>query len=246
MPIPVLQSLAFTSSTYFVVALARFDINAEVFFLPRLATTSAPSVSEILSSGQNYTCQGGVTCRSVIRGLQALTQYDIYYWFRSEDGAEPLTPVSTMMRRVSTIDVIPYDLTVVNVGADYNMITMLAEDHLTRMHEKVRAIFSDEKDDEAEDVYALCADFVECGHPYYFQETEATRLIPILVRQMIPKASPPVSVRLQNYIRTVNTQCPAIIEDVMKEWRTHPPIVEALRAITETPLAPVPSPEEHP
>ena len=103
-----------------------------------------------------------------------------------------------------------------------------------------------EKDDEAEDVYALCADFVECGHPYYFQETEATRLIPILVRQMIPKASPPVSVRLQNYIRTVNTQCPAIIEDVMKEWRTHPPIVEALRAITETPLAPVPSPEEHP
>ena len=125
MPIPVLQSLAFTSSTYFVVALARFDINAEVFFLPRLATTSAPSVSEILSSGQNYTCQGGVTCRSVIRGLQALTQYDIYYWFRSEDGAEPLTPVSTMMRRVSTIDVIPYDLTVVNVGADYNMITVI-------------------------------------------------------------------------------------------------------------------------
>ena len=37
-------------------------------------------------------------------------------------------------------------------NADYNMITMLAEDHLTRMHEKVRAIFSDEKDDEAEEV----------------------------------------------------------------------------------------------
>lgn len=37
-------------------------------------------------------------------------------------------------------------------NADYNMITMLAEDHLTRMHEKVRAVFSDEKDDEAEEV----------------------------------------------------------------------------------------------
>ena len=36
--------------------------------------------------------------------------------------------------------------------ADYNMITMLAEDHLTRMHDKVCSLFSDEKDDEAEEV----------------------------------------------------------------------------------------------
>lgn len=37
-------------------------------------------------------------------------------------------------------------------NADYNMITLLAEEHLARLHEKVRAIFSDEKDDEAEEV----------------------------------------------------------------------------------------------
>ena len=36
--------------------------------------------------------------------------------------------------------------------ADYNMITMLAEDHLTRMHDKVCSLCSDEKDDEAEEV----------------------------------------------------------------------------------------------
>lgn len=36
--------------------------------------------------------------------------------------------------------------------ADYNMITMLAEDHLTRMHDKVCSLFSDEKDDETEEV----------------------------------------------------------------------------------------------
>lgn len=36
--------------------------------------------------------------------------------------------------------------------ADYNMITMLAEDHLTRKHDKVCSLFSDEKDDEAEEV----------------------------------------------------------------------------------------------
>ena len=36
--------------------------------------------------------------------------------------------------------------------ADYNMITMLAEDHLTRMHDKGCSLFSDEKDDEAEEV----------------------------------------------------------------------------------------------
>ena len=36
--------------------------------------------------------------------------------------------------------------------ADYNMITLLAEEHLTRMHEKIRSVFSDAKDDEAEEV----------------------------------------------------------------------------------------------
>ena len=34
--------------------------------------------------------------------------------------------------------------------ADYNMITMLAEDHLTRMHDKVCSLFSDMQEEESE------------------------------------------------------------------------------------------------
>ena len=74
----------------------QFDITATIWFLPRLAMTTAPSVSQILASGQNYTCEGRTPCRAVIRGLQPITQYDVYYWFRSEAGAEPLTSVSEM------------------------------------------------------------------------------------------------------------------------------------------------------
>ena len=36
--------------------------------------------------------------------------------------------------------------------ADYNMITMLAEDHLTRMHDKVCSLFSDMQEEESEEV----------------------------------------------------------------------------------------------
>ena len=102
-----------------------------------------------------------------------------------------------------------------------------------------------EKEDEAEDVYALCADFIECGHTFYFQPTEAPTLIPRLIRQMIPKASPLVAARLRNYIRTINAQQHASIEEVVKDWETKPVVIEALRAITETPLEPVPLPEGH-
>lgn len=35
--------------------------------------------------------------------------------------------------------------------ADYNMITMLAEDHLTRMHDKVCSLFSDRQEEESEE-----------------------------------------------------------------------------------------------
>lgn len=35
--------------------------------------------------------------------------------------------------------------------ADYNMITMLAEDHLTRMHDKVCSLFSDMQEEESEE-----------------------------------------------------------------------------------------------
>lgn len=35
--------------------------------------------------------------------------------------------------------------------ADYNMITMLAEDHLTRMHDKVCSLFSDMQEAESEE-----------------------------------------------------------------------------------------------
>lgn len=35
--------------------------------------------------------------------------------------------------------------------ADYNMITMLAEDHLTRMHDKVCSLFSDVQEEESEE-----------------------------------------------------------------------------------------------
>ena len=36
-------------------------------------------------------------------------------------------------------------------SADYNMITMLAEDHLTRMHDKVCSLFSDMQEEESEE-----------------------------------------------------------------------------------------------
>lgn len=35
--------------------------------------------------------------------------------------------------------------------ADYNMITMLAEDHLSRMHDKVCSLFSDMQEEESEE-----------------------------------------------------------------------------------------------
>ena len=35
--------------------------------------------------------------------------------------------------------------------ADYNMITMLAEDHLNRMHDKVCSLFSDMQEEESEE-----------------------------------------------------------------------------------------------
>ena len=35
--------------------------------------------------------------------------------------------------------------------ADYNMITMLAEDHLTRMHDKVCSLFSNMQEEESEE-----------------------------------------------------------------------------------------------
>lgn len=35
--------------------------------------------------------------------------------------------------------------------ADYNMITMLAEDHLTRMHDKVCSLFSEMQEEESEE-----------------------------------------------------------------------------------------------
>ena len=35
--------------------------------------------------------------------------------------------------------------------ADYNMITMLADDHLTRMHDKVCSLFSDMQEEESEE-----------------------------------------------------------------------------------------------
>lgn len=117
--------MVFSASTYYLVATIQFDITASIWFLPHLAGTAAPSVSQILTSGQNFTCLGGASCRAVIRGLQPLTQYDVYYWFRSEAGAEPLSSVSEMVRRLWTIDLVPFDLVVEAAGADYKTVAVV-------------------------------------------------------------------------------------------------------------------------
>lgn len=117
--------MVFSASTYYFIAMIRFDITAKVWFLPQLAMTSSPSVSQIMSLGQNYTCEGQTDCRAVIRGLQPLTQYDVYYWYMSEAGTEPLTAVSEMMRRLYTIDIIPYNLVIEAAAADYKTITVV-------------------------------------------------------------------------------------------------------------------------
>ena len=124
-PLDHISSMVFSASTYYLTATIRFDITATIWFLPRIAMSAAPSLSQILTLGQNYTCEGQTACRAVIRGLQPITQYDVYYWFRSEAGAEPLASVSEMVRRLYTIDIVPYNLVIEAAGADYRMITVV-------------------------------------------------------------------------------------------------------------------------
>ena len=68
--------MIFSASTYYLSAMIQFDITATIWFLPRLAMTTAPSVSQILASGQNYTCEGRTPCRAVIRGLRAVSDFE--------------------------------------------------------------------------------------------------------------------------------------------------------------------------
>ena len=59
--------MVFSASTYYLTATIRFDITATIWFLPRIAMSAAPSLSQILTLGQNYTCEGQTACRAVIR-----------------------------------------------------------------------------------------------------------------------------------------------------------------------------------
>ena len=125
MLIPVPATLAFTPQAYYISLHTQFAIPTHLYLLARLATTTAPSVSDVVSKGSHVFCAAGRVCMGVVSALQPLTAYDVYYWFVSEAGAEPTTAITAMMRRVQTIDVVPFALTVEGVGAEPEHVNVL-------------------------------------------------------------------------------------------------------------------------
>ena len=118
MLIPVPSTLAFTPQAYYISLHTLFPIATHLYLLARRATTTAPSVSDVVSKGSHVLCAANRVCMGVASALQPVTAYDVYYWFVSEAGAEPTAAITTMMRRVQTLAVVPFALTVEGVGAE--------------------------------------------------------------------------------------------------------------------------------
>ena len=87
MLIPVPSTLAFTPQAYYISLHTLFPIATHLYLLARRATTTAPSVSDVVSKGSHVLCAANRVCMGVASGLQPVTAYDVYYWFVSEAGA---------------------------------------------------------------------------------------------------------------------------------------------------------------
>ena len=122
--LPQHSMLVVTPNTYYLAVRAVLNVDSTFYLLPRLATTTPPSKSQLLASSFNTTCQANQTCLVIVSGLRPLTEYDIYYWYQSLDGVEPLTSVGSMYLRTMTIDIIPFALTIEDIQGDYDLITV--------------------------------------------------------------------------------------------------------------------------
>ena len=107
--------MSFSPRTYYVSVHTRFNIDADLFLLARVAATTAPSVSDVVTTGVHVQCKAEKTCSGVVSGLQPLTSYDVYYWYRSEAGAQ----------RVRTTDVVPFALSLEGVGAERDHVNVV-------------------------------------------------------------------------------------------------------------------------
>lgn len=114
------SSMAVMAHTYFFAIRTRFNVDATVYMLARLPQNMAPSKQQMLESPFNATCYANTTCTVFVRNLRPLTTYNLYYWYHSHEGAEPLTSVSEMFIRAMTIDIVPFALTVEDCQGDYN------------------------------------------------------------------------------------------------------------------------------
>lgn len=123
MQIPTLLLSSLLPAAYYITFVGAFDIDTTLFLLVQRAEALAPSLPDILSA-QNVTCAGARECRTVLTGLTPATNYSIYYWFRSAEGAEPLEPVSRMVLPTATTPVLPYNLTIVAAGGEVDFITV--------------------------------------------------------------------------------------------------------------------------
>ena len=117
---PQHSSLAVTPHTYFFTIRTRFNVDSTVYMLGQLPQNMAPSKQQMLESPFNATCYANTTCTVFVRNLRPLTTYNVYYWYHSHEGAEPLTSVSDMFIRAMTIDIVPFALVVEDCQGDYN------------------------------------------------------------------------------------------------------------------------------
>ncbi len=122
--LPQHSGLVVTPNTYYLAVRAVLNVDSTFYLLPRLATTTPPSKSQLLASSFNATCQANQTCLVIVSGLRPLTEYDVYYWYQSVDGVEPLTSVGSMYVRTMTIDIIPFALVIEDSQGEYDMITV--------------------------------------------------------------------------------------------------------------------------
>ena len=113
-----------TPNTYYLAVRTRINVDSMFYLLPRLATTTPPSKSQLLASPYNATCLANQTCLAVVGNLRPLTEYDVYYWYQSLEGAEPLTTIGSMYVRAMTIDVVPFALTIEDAQGEYDFITV--------------------------------------------------------------------------------------------------------------------------
>ena len=122
--IPSLLTLANLPSSHVILFYAQFDITAQIFLYARLTGSIAPSVDMVMTNGVNKTCEGLSTCKIYLTHLEPETAYDVYYWYRSEQGIEPITPISSMKYKITTTPIQPFNLTIHDLQSEMNYIAV--------------------------------------------------------------------------------------------------------------------------